>query len=52
MDVATITLILQILIKYGPEAYKVAVGLFTKPTAVTAADFDKLTAVVNEPLHQ
>ena len=51
MDAATITLILQILVKYGPAAYTAAVGLFTKPTAVTPADFDALTAVLNKPLH-
>lgn len=51
MDAATITLILQILVKYGPDAYKAVVGLFTKPTAVTPADFDALTLIINKPLH-
>ena len=51
MPAATITLILQILVQYGPEAYQAAVGLFTKPTPVVPSDFDALTAVINKPLH-
>lgn len=51
MDPATITVLLSILVRYGPDAYKLAVGLFTKPTAVTPADFDALTAIINKPLH-
>lgn len=51
MDPATISVILSILVKFGPEAYKLAVGLFTKQTPVTPADFEALTAVINKPLH-
>jgi len=51
MPVETITLILQILVQYGPEAYKAAVALFTKPAAVTPADFDLLSVTLNKPLH-
>lgn len=51
MDPATITLILTILVKYGPEAYTSAVNLFTKQTPVTPEDFQKLADIVNKPLH-
>jgi hypothetical protein len=51
MDPATITIILSILVQYGPEAYKLALGLFTKPTSVLPSDFDALTLLVNKPLH-
>jgi hypothetical protein len=51
MPVTTITLLLQILISYGPEAYKAALSLFTKPTSVLPSDFDALTNIVNKPLH-
>lgn len=51
MSAATITLLLQVLIQFGPEAYAAAVGLFKKPSAVTPADFDALTLIINKPLH-
>lgn len=51
MDAATITLLLQILVQFGPEVYTAAVGLFKKPSAVTPADFDALTLILNKPLH-
>lgn len=51
MDAGTITLLLQILVQFGPQAYAAAVSLFSKPTAVTPADFDALTTIVNKPLH-
>lgn len=51
MDPATITLILTVLVKYGPEAYLAAVNLFTKKTAVTPEDFQALADIVNKPLH-
>lgn len=52
MTTAEVTLILQILIQFGPAAYAAAVALFQKSaTGVTPADFDALTAVVNKPLH-
>jgi hypothetical protein len=51
MDTATITLLLQILVQFGPDVYKLAVGLFAKPTPVVPADFDALTDIINRPLH-
>jgi hypothetical protein len=51
MSAATITLLLQILVQFGPEAYTAAVNLFKKPAAVTPADFDALTLTLNKPLH-
>jgi hypothetical protein len=51
MDPATITLILTILVKWGPEAYLAAVNLFTKKTPVTPEDFQVLANIVNKPLH-
>lgn len=52
MTPATISLILQILVQFGPEAYAAAIALFNKPAAtVTPADFDALTLVLNQPLH-
>jgi hypothetical protein len=51
MDPATISLILTILVKYGPGAYAAALSLFTKPTGILPSDFDALTSIVNKPLH-
>jgi hypothetical protein len=51
MDATTITLLLQVLVQFGPAAYAAAVNLFKKPASVTPADFDALTLVLNKPLH-
>jgi hypothetical protein len=52
-DAATVNLLLQILLQFGPAAYAAILEIFKKPAdQVTAADFDALTAIVNQPLHQ
>lgn len=50
MSTELITLILTILVKYGPEAYMQVVTLLQK-TEPTAQDWAALTATVNKGLH-
>lgn len=46
-----ILLILQTLIKYGPEAVSTIVGLLSMKTDPTPEDWNKLLVVVNKPLY-
>ncbi len=46
-----ILLIVQTLLKYGPEAVTVIVNLLKMKTDPTPEDWDKLLAVVNKPLY-
>lgn len=48
MSPATIELIAQILLKYGPDVAKAVYGLFTNP-APTQADWDALWLVASKP---
>ena len=51
MNPQLVTLILQILIQYGPEAFNAVVSILKK-TEPTAEDCDLLVAKVNKPLHE
>jgi hypothetical protein len=44
-------LIIQVLLKYGPDAYKAAVTLISKDTPPTPEEWAALTATVDHPLH-
>ena len=46
-----ILLILQTLIKYGPEAVVAIINLLKMKTDPTPEDWDKLLAVVDKPLY-
>jgi hypothetical protein len=46
-----ILLILQTLIKYGPEAVTTIIGLLSMKTDPTPEDWNKLLTVVNKPLY-
>lgn len=50
MKASTITLLLQILVIHGPDAYKAALALYSKPTAIMPSDFDALTSALNKPV--
>ncbi len=50
MTTTVVILLLQVLVQFGPEVYQEAVNLFKKPIP-TPADFDKLTEIINKPLH-